>query len=215
MTSILIFGATGKTGLQIVTQALARGWSVRAVVRDAAKLVIRHVNLQVVVADMADPSAIESALLAAPVDAVVSALGVYSREPTTALSEGTRHIVEAMRRSGTHRIVVVSSLGAGDSHGQGPFAVRMVQRFILKEVLVDKTRQEQILARSGLEWTSLRPPQLTDDAGVRDDLVTWSGPQPSRRLGWAVSRASVARYVLESVEHRKWIGAAVCLAAPR
>ncbi len=117
MTSILIFGATGKTGLQIVTQALARGWSVRAVVRDAAKLVIRHVNLQVVVADMADPSAIESALLAAPVDAVVSALGVYSREPTTALSEGTRHIVEAVPpQRHLHRIVVVStSSGAGDS----------------------------------------------------------------------------------------------------
>jgi len=214
MKTVLVFGATGKTGRQVVSQALSRGWRVRAFVRDAAKLALSHERLEIAVGDMGDRASIDRAL-AAPVDAVVSALGVYSKEPTTVLSDGTRHIVAAMRAAGPRRIVVVSSLGAGDSSGQGSFMVRMIQRFILKQVLIDKTRQEQVLAESGLEWTSLRPPQLTDADRVRDDLVSWSGPtQPRQRLTWKVSRASVARYALEAIERQQWIGKAVCLSEP-
>ena len=74
-------------------------------------------------------------------DAVVSALGAYSKQPITAVSEGTRNVVAAMQSAGLRRGVTVSSLGAGDSAGQGGFVVRMIQRFILKEVLIDKIRQ--------------------------------------------------------------------------
>ena len=233
MPRILVFGASGKTGREIVSQALARGWQVAAVVRDPAKLGIRHERLVALTGDMADRASLDRAMhgsagsaesggsarsgaaAQAPFDAVVSALGVYSKEPTTALSEGTRDIVGAMQQAGLRRIVIVSSLGAGDSHGQGSFPVRLIQRFILKQVLIDKTRQEEILRSSGLEWTSLRPPQLTDAPTIRGDLITWSGPvQPTQRLNWKVTRASVARYVLDAFEQRRWIGEAVCLAEP-
>jgi hypothetical protein len=104
-----------------------------------------------------------------------------------------------MKRHGVPRLVVVSSLGAGDSRGQGSLLARVLQKFLLRHVLDDKTRQEELIARSGLTTTVFRPPQLTDEEQQRDDLVLWTGPPPKQRLSWKVSRATVARYVLDAI----------------
>lgn len=211
---ILVLGSTGKTGRHIVEQALARGWQVTALVRDPGRLNIAHAQLKVVTGDMMDAASLTAAI-GNQCGAVVSALGVYAKQPITALTDATRLQVEAMRKLGCTRIVVVSSLGAGNSLGQGTLFARAIQRWVLKHVLVDKTGQEEVLRASGLEWTSLRPPQLTDEPVVRDDLLTWTGSEaPRRRMSWKVSRSSVARYALEAVEHRRWVGEAVMLAAP-
>ncbi|MEZ5513901.1 MAG: NAD(P)H-binding protein [Steroidobacteraceae bacterium] len=212
---IVVFGATGKAGQAIVSQALDRGWTVRAMVRDPTKLGITHARFESVSGDIADPVAIRAAL-AGQWDAVVSALGIYSKHQSTVLSDGTRRIVAEMRGAKLARIVIVSSLGVGDSNGQGTFMVRMIQRYILRETLRDKTRQEEVLRSSDLEWTSLRPPQLTEDPRVRDDLVAWTGQAPAgRSLTWKVSRATLAKYVLDAVERRLWVRESVNLSEPR
>lgn len=211
---VLILGSTGKTGQALVAQALARGWQVTALVRDPSRLAITHERLATVQGDMANAASLAIALNA-PVDAVISALGVYSKVPTTVLTDATRVIVSAMRAADCKRIVIVSSLGAGNSLGQGTLFVRAIQRWILKYVLLDKTSQEEVLRASGLEWTSLRPPQLTDEPLIRDDLVTWTGSEvPASRLHWKVSRATVARYALDAVEHRRWVNEAVMMVQP-
>ena len=211
---ILVLGATGKTGRLIVEQALSRGWQVTALVRDPTRLGVAHAQLTVVTGDMMNAASLATAI-GQQCDAVVSALGVYAKQPITALTDATRLQVEAMRKLGCVRIVVVSSLGAGNSRGQGTLFVRAIQRWILKHVLVDKTGKEEVLRASGLEWTSLRPPQLTDDPALRDDLVTWTGTEvPQRKMSWKVSRATVARYALDAVEHRRWVGETVMLATP-
>ncbi|MCB1623422.1 MAG: NAD(P)H-binding protein [Pseudomonadales bacterium] len=214
-TRIVVFGATGKAGNAIVSQALERGWTVRTMVRDPAKLTITHQRLDSVRGHIGDPTAIRAAL-AGQWAAVVSALGIYSKTPSTELSEGTRRIAAEMRGAAIKRIVVVSSLGAGDSHGQGTFAVRMIQKYILRETLRDKTRQEEVLRGSNLDWTSLRPPQLTEDPRVRGDLVAWQGLAPAnRKLTWKVSRATLAKYVLDAVEKNLWVREAVNLSEPK
>lgn len=212
---IVVFGATGKTGQCVVSQALARGWTVRAIVRDPAKLAVVDERLAIAQGDIGDSASIRAALVG-QWDAVVSALGIFSKASSTALSDGTRRIVAEMHGAGMKRIVVISSLGAGDSNGQGTFMVRMIQRYVLRETLIDKTRQEEILRSSDLEWTSLRPPQLTEDARQRDDLVTWSAAAPTDgKLTWKVSRATLAKYALNAVENHLWIREAVNLSEPK
>jgi uncharacterized protein YbjT (DUF2867 family) len=71
---------------------------------------------------------------------------------------------------------------------------------LLRHVLDDKTRQEQVLRDSGLDWTSLRPPQLTNDPTPREDIVLWTEKPPRQKLTWKVSRATVARYVLDAIQ---------------
>ncbi len=212
---ILILGATGKTGAKMVELALARGHSVTAFVRDPGKVTASDSNLTVIEGDILDPASIEKAF-AQPCDAVLSALGIFHREPKTDLSDGTRNVLQAMQRHNVRRIAVVSTIGAGDSRGQGNFLARNLQRILLSHVIDDKNRQEAHLEASGLDWTIVRPPQLTDKNEVRTDLVTWQGPSPKRpKLTWKTSRASVAGFLLDAVEQGLHLQQAINISEPK
>ena len=212
--NILVFGATGKTGQQIVRQALERGHDVRAFVRDPSRLET-HARLAAVTGDILDPASVERAF-DTPVDAVISALGIFHREPRTDLSEGTRSVVRAMEQHGVNRFVVVSSLGVGDSAGQGNLLARGLQKMLLSHVLDDKTRQEQIIADSSLDWTVVRPPQLTDEDRIVKEVVAWQGPSPRQpKLTWKTSRATVANFVLDAVESGENSRVAVNISEPK
>src|SRR5712691_1620443 len=58
---VLIVGATGGTGQQLVTQALERGYAVTALVRDPSRLQIDHAQLTVIQGDVLDEGSIEAA----------------------------------------------------------------------------------------------------------------------------------------------------------
>jgi uncharacterized protein YbjT (DUF2867 family) len=210
---IMVFGATGKTGTQIVRQALEAGHNVTAFVRNPTRLAISDPKLRVVTGDVLDAASVERGF-AGGCDAVISALGVFHREPRTELSRGTANVICAMQQHGIRRLVVVSSLGAGDSKGQGSLLARVLQSFLLKHVLADKDRQEAEIMASGLDWTILRPPQLTDEPGIRDDLVAWSGPPTRQKKTWKVSRASVARAALQAVAGNQYVRQAVNISDP-
>lgn len=91
----------------------------------------------------------------------------------------------------------------------------MIQRFVLRETLVDKTRQEEILRNSDLLWTVLRPPQLTEDTRERGDLVTWTaGVLSDRKMSWKISRAALAKRALDVNEKHQWIRQAVNMSEP-
>jgi nucleoside-diphosphate-sugar epimerase len=196
---LLVLGATGKTGQHLVRQALERGCRVTAFVRDPARLGLTHPQLATLTGDIADAAAVDRAVAIRP-DAVVSALGItIKQDGITPLADGTRLLLAAMARHGVRRLVVVSSLGAGDSRGQGNLLARLIQKYLLRRTLDDKTAQEALIAAAPVDATVFRPPQLTDTGQVRDDIVLWSGPQPRRRLTWKVPRATVARYALDAV----------------
>ena len=213
--NILIFGATGKTGRKLIELALAKGHTATAFVRDSKKLDNKHENLHIVEGDILDQGSIEGAF-AQPVDAVVSALGIFHREPKTELSDGTRNIIEVMNQKGVRRIAVVSTIGAGETRGQGNFIARNLQRLFLPHVIDDKNRQEAHLMNSELDWTIVRPPQLTDSAEIRTDLITWQGPTPTQpKLSWKTSRATVAGFLLDEIEKNNYIKQAINISAPK
>lgn len=207
---ILIIGATGGTGRQLVTQALERGWSVSALVRSPHKLRLTHPNLTVIGGNVLDVAAVDRAVQGH--DVVVSALG-HKRwfYPNRILSRGTANIVEAMRCHGLRRLLVQSSLGVGNSFGRlGLWYTLFVVPVILPFYFWDKARQEAIVRASGLEWTIVRPGVLTNARRRR----------PARhgaRLGnwiWPVriSRADVAGFLLGAVEARSHVRDTVAVA---
>src|SRR2546425_10698597 len=145
---ILIVGATGGTGRQLVTQALERGYTVTALVRDPSKLQIGHPQLKVIQGNVLDESSVGIAMCGQ--DAVLSALG-HKRYfyPTRILSEGTRNILQAMETHGVPRLICETSLGIGDSAGRlGLYFTLVVIPMILPFYFWDKTRQEQLIAGS-------------------------------------------------------------------
>jgi uncharacterized protein YbjT (DUF2867 family) len=202
--NVTIFGATGGIGRHVVDQASAAGHRVTAVVRDPSRL---SRPVRAVLADLTtpDPSALAAAVDRA--DAVLSCLGPRTMADVGIASLGTIAIVEAMQETVVRRVVLVSAAPVGTvpspgrpnppkhDPGDGPL-IRLVSRplkAILRKAYTDLAVVEDVVRESGLDWTIIRPPRLTN------------GPLTGRyrtafgrnlRRGWTVSRADVAHLML-------------------
>jgi uncharacterized protein YbjT (DUF2867 family) len=194
---VLIVGATGGTGRQLVAQALERGYAVTALVRDPSRLQVNHPKLTVIQGDVLDAGAVANAVRGQ--DAVLCALG-HKRffAPTRVLSDGTRNILGAMEAHGVRRLVCETSLGIGDSAGRmGLSYTFFVIPLILPFYFWDKTRQERLIAASGVEWVIVRPGVLTN----RDAKGQF---HHGRRVGSflltvRIARADVAAFMLDQL----------------
>jgi putative NADH-flavin reductase len=194
---VLIIGATGGTGRQLVRQALERGYAVTALVRDPSRLQMDHPQLRVVQGDVLDASSVESAMYGQ--EAVLSALG-HKRyfPPTRILSEGTRNILRAMETQGVPRLVCETSLGIGDSAGRlGLYYTFFIIPLILPFYFGDKARQEKLIAGSGLEWVIVRPGVLNN--GDRRGRYRMGHDVGSLILTASISRADVAEFMLNQL----------------
>lgn len=194
---LLIIGAAGETGRQLVAQALARGYAVTALVRNSAKLKIEHSQLTVVQGDVLDYDSVEAAMHGQ--EAVLCALG-HKRYfyPTRILSEGTKNILRAMATHGVKRLVCETSLGIGNSAGRmGLYYTFFVIPVILPFYFWDKTRQEKLIATSEVDWVIVRPGVLTNRAKRG---AYRHGPNVGNFI-WTVNipRADVAHFMLDQV----------------
>jgi putative NADH-flavin reductase len=207
---ILIIGATGRTGRQLVAQALERGFAVTAFARDPSQLEMRHPRLTIAQGNVLDPASIEAAMPGH--DAVVSALGhkrYFSLSSTHA--QGTRHILEAMRRHKVRRFVCLTSLGLGDSAGRlgMPYNLFVIP-LLLPIYFLDKARQERLIAKSDIEWIIVRPGSLNN--GVKRERVNSGSKVGSYLWTVRVSRANVADFVLNQLTSDAYLRSAPGLA---
>ena len=192
----VIFGSTGGTGRELLTQALDQGHIVTAQVRSPDKLAgFEHEGLRVVHGDVLDPADVEGAI--AGQEAVLCAIGA-GPERTALREDGTRHIVAAMEKAGVSRLVCLSSLGVGDSRANLPFFTRyVIVSIFLRHAFADHERQEAVVRNSSLEWTIIRPPHLKD--GPRTGEYRHGFPVTDRNIqGW-ISRADVADFMLRQL----------------
>jgi nucleoside-diphosphate-sugar epimerase len=165
LMNIVIFGANGQTGRLLTRRVLDGGHFAVAVTRRPGDFPFTDPRLTVAGADVR--GAVDDVVVGA--DAVLSTLGVpFTRQPVDTYSVGTRNIVTAMRRTGVHRLVVVSSTAAYPHPGRhaAPLAMRLIEpvltRTIGKTVYEDIRRMETVVRDSGLRWTIVRPSGLFD-----------------------------------------------------
>ena len=124
---------------------------------------------------------------------------------TTALSEGTRNIVQAMAKHGVRRMVCESSLGVADSRGRlGILYNLLVVPLLLRGIFADKAAQEEIIKKSGLDWVIVRPTSLTNGArkgAYRAGMDIGHWLRPTR-----ISRADVADFMLKQLTEDTYLG---------
>jgi putative NADH-flavin reductase len=208
LMNVLIFGATGGTGRQLVEQALERNHPVTAFVRDPVKLSLRHPLLQVVQGDIRRVETIHAAIPGH--EAVLSALGTWLLGPTTLLSDAAQEIVRTMKVHGVRRLLWESSLGIGETRGQlGPLYNWLLIPLFLRHVFADKKRQEQILRSSSLDWTIVQPAALTN--GPRTGAYRVGQRACAGRLFPRISRADVAHFMLEELTMRAHVRQTVAI----
>ena len=219
---LTIFAATGGIGRCLLTQAVAAGHHVTAVVRNPTKL---STAVPVVVADLAveDPATLAPAVEGA--DAVLSGLGPRATADRDIASRGTRAIVAALRATNTRRLVVVSAAPIGTVASPGrPAPPRhdpgdgFVMRHLLAPPLkaafrrpyADLALMEDLVRDSGLDWTVARPPRLTDGPLTASYRTAYGR---NVRRGLRVSRADVAHLMLAVLDRPESIGQTVGVAS--
>jgi len=208
MTALVVFGATGPSGRELVGQALALGHEVTAFVRDPAKLPVHHDRLRLAQGDVYDQEVVDAAV--AGHDAVIGALGIRKGTPKTLVADGTERILKAMHRHGVRRYIGLSAFGAGETHDRSLYT--RVTWATLGPNLEDKERHERLIAASDLDWTLVRPPRLTDGPATGRYRV---GTDLKMSLLSKVSRADVAAFMLEQLDDTTWIGKAPAIVAAR
>lgn len=205
---ILVFGAEGTTGREVVRQAVARGHPVRASEREfhgSAPPGVERVPADVLNDDLRP--------VVRGMDAVISCLGVPN-DPRTLLdppplyTTGTRHIVQAMEAEGVHRVVVISASFVA-AQDRGPFLFRTAVIPALSRVLEEMREMEAMLRASSLEWTAVRPGWLMEAPASGDP---WIGPDVIPEDLIRTRTGDLAALLLDCAAKDQWVRATPAIA---
>ncbi len=202
---LALIGASGRTGRPLAAQALAAGHTVAALVRDPKRLPLTDARLTVVTGDVLAPADVARTVRGA--DAVLVTLGHTAGSPDDLMARAAQTIVAAMRDAGVRRVVTETGAGVADPRdpgGLGPAVVRGVMRVVAATLLADSVAHVDAFRASGLAWTAVRAPRLTE------------GPLTGRArtgyfamgLGHSVSRADVAAVMLRLAASQEYAGEA-------
>jgi putative NADH-flavin reductase len=205
---VVVLGASGGVGRQVVEQALGRDHEVIAVVRTPGKLAVSDSKLSVVTAELSNRGAIDAAVRGA--DAVISALGpsLDRRATGMPLVQGTRNIVDAMEAARVQRYVGMATPSLGDPRDRRSLlgtVVPLMGRLLLPRAYRELLAMSQIVTESDLDWTIARFTRPTDGPAKATVRAGFLGRD---RLGSAITRADIATFLLDQLGDTRFIRAA-------
>jgi putative NADH-flavin reductase len=198
---ITIFGATGRTGLHLVSQAIGRGHAVTVFVRNPAKLGAMHSRVSVMQGDLRSQEQVAQAIDGA--EAVVSVLGPTQNEATFEVSEVTRRILDGMQQHGVRRLIISAGAGVGDPNDEPQLfnkSINLVLRLTARYVYEDMLKTVDIVRNSQADWIIVRAPMLTDDPANGQIRAGWVRKGTGARL----SRADMAAFMLDQLESERY-----------
>lgn len=189
---VLVVGATGPLGREVIEVALQAGHDTVALVRDRSRAALPAA------AELCHGDVLDADSLLTPVrgaDVVICALGTPSpRQASTLLRDGTAHLVAAMKEAQVTRLVCVTLLGTGQSLANTSLLYRHVVLRVLAPMVPDKEAQEAVVRASDLDWTLIRPPRFSNGrARGRVRVIAENAPG---RAGHVVRR-DLARFLVD------------------
>jgi len=204
---LIIFGATGTVGIEIVKQALEKNFSVTVFVRNPEKIAnIKHPRLSVFKGDVLHLSEVEKAIQNH--DAVLCALGDGRAGKIRAM--GTKNIMDAMNKTGVRRLICQTTLGMAESYENLNFIWKYVMfGMLLKKAFQDHQVQEQYILNSNLDYTIVRPSAFTNGPLTNGFKVGFSGEY--KKLKLKISRADVADFMLSQLQTDGFVKKAVSI----
>lgn len=209
---IVIFGATGGTGQQLMKQALAAGHELTAFARNPAKIVAKQ-GLKAIAGDALDPIGVGNAI--AGQEAVISALGSRRLNDETLLPQSMTHILAGMKQHGVNRLIV---LGAAGTMPQAQMRLspakqalfRFARATLLRKVFAAQTAMQTMVRASDTEWTIVEPPLLLNSPATGRVRVDGEALPEN---GMRIPRADLAMFMLSQLESAEWLRRDVYIAS--
>lgn len=206
--NILIFGASGKTGHELVKQALAKGHIVTAFIRDLSKMKIAHENLKCIQGDVIDYPLVAHCMIGQ--DAVLSALGAPS--PFTydqVIVDGAGNIIKAMEMNHVNRLIYMSFVGIKESRPAAGFVIKYIAPILLSSEIAGHEAREKLIKHSLLQWTIVRAATLTNGKHLgqfrHGENITSKGFMDT------ISRKDVADFMLQQLTDHTYMKKATSL----
>jgi len=178
-------------------------------VRNPKKLKITHPLLEVVTGNVLNEEDLTHTFKGK--DAVLSALG-HKRFfiKTSILSSGTANMLQAMQITSIDRFICITSMGINENkYKLGLYYTLFVIPVILFFYFKDKSKQEELITKSNLNWTIVRPGQLTN--GKLRNRYKHGSSLGSYFFTKMISRASVANFMLQQLKSTSYSRKAVCV----
>jgi len=199
---ILIFGASGKTGHELVQQALAEGHHVTAFVRTPSNLKITNENLTTIQGDASNYQLVDGAVKGH--DAVFSTLGAASPfKYDQSVVDGVSNIVKAMEANGVRRFIYMSAINVKDSRRNAGLLIRIAGTTLLRTETAGHEAREKIIRQSRLDWTLIRSAGLSD--GKHTGNYRSGEDIKAKGIAAGISRADVADFLLRQLADKSYL----------
>lgn len=194
---VLIFGATRNTGLEVAKLLTARGDKVTAFVRESSdRSGLEPLGVDFVVGDALDLASVEAAFVGKEYTSVLTTIACFSCDPKPDYL-GNRNVFDATEGAAVKRVILMTTVGAGDSYDAAPLPARN----FLKDILPLKTQAEDHLMSKDLDYTIIRPGGLT--SGPRTGRGYLSN---SREAFGIINRSDLADLVVDIIDDNNTIG---------
>jgi uncharacterized protein YbjT (DUF2867 family) len=165
--NVMVFGASGSLGVELTKVLTTRGDKVTAFVRPTSdRSQLEPLGIEFVVGDAMDAESVLAGLQQSDFDAVITTIGGFGDPPPDYI--GNANVFDAAKAVGISRIILISSIGAGDSYETAP----LISRLALSKLLPLKTQAEEHLRASGLDYTIIRPGGLPPGTGTGGGILS-------------------------------------------
>ncbi len=205
---LAIFGISGRTGRELAKVAGLKGWEVRGLVRPTSLLEDGIDNCRIVRGNFDELDRVIETI--ADCSAVCCMIGPRPPYRDVFCAAATTAIIAAMKQTGCRRLICQTGAMIGRAANRSrpmEWAARAFARWH-PEAARDREEQEQLIESSGLDWTIVKPPRLTD-APPRNRIQA----DPFLRVGLlpTISRADLAAFILDEVQTGRFVRQRICV----
>lgn len=204
---IALFGATARSGREIIRQGLQRGHTIKGFARTPSKLGVEHENLTLFKGDIYERDTIDPVLEGHEV--VVSMIGVPAPEdpaaeigPVDIYTVMGEHLISAMREKGNTRLIMASSTGVEhrmdvDAPRPPPGDLSERWKWLARHLYDDMWKMEEMIANSGLDYMLLRPGFMVEETARHDMKFNTTGDTPGARV---ITYEDFATFILDNLD---------------
>ena len=199
---LIVFGATGMVGKQLVQQALFKKNNVKAFGRNVYTTdYLETENLELVQGALFDEGEVYNAIK--DCDAVISAIGGSMDGTDKTRTLGMKNIIKQMQKAGVKRIIAIGGMGVLNADENSLLVDKDDYPAEYKAVGLEHKKAFELLKESGLDWTFVSPPNIINE-GPTGSYVTKADYPPDENK-YKINAGDLAMMMLNELEKNEFV----------